>query len=73
MAYVVPSEADGICSGGMRFSLLHNLCDTTQYGKKKKNSREHGHLAYLEILSGDHAIIRLQFFLRLSWFKSSKA
>lgn len=59
----MPSEADGICAGGMCFSTLHNLYDTTQYGKKKKKekkSRQHEHLAYLEILSGGHETTRLQ-------------
>lgn len=31
--YMMPSEADGICAGGMCSSSLHNLYDTTQYGK----------------------------------------
>lgn len=35
----MPSEADGICAGGMCFSTLHNLYDTTQYGKKKKKKK----------------------------------
>lgn len=68
----MPSEADGISAGGMCFSSLHNWCDTTQYGEK--NSRENEHLAYLEILSGGHEMIRLQdkifFFL---WLGSKPA
>lgn len=52
----MPSQADGICAGGMCSTVLHNLYDTTQYGKQKKKRTERGHLAYLEILSGGGAL-----------------